>query len=341
MNILFFFFMGLLLAFTFPGCQVENTGYQNEESVFPFPVNHPDAWAEEDLSLIEEISLPDNLPAQELSGAGAIDNIVSYDFATGAVKEVEDALLSRPKEKRDFVEPFIPEYAKPKHNRLIWGSGRYQITNTTVYPNCTIAKVIITFQSGTVKAGTGTIVGYKHLLTAGHCVRHPTYGWAASMQIIPGFNNGYQPFGESWGTYAHLPDQWSIDMNVDYDYALITLNTEIGRDCGWHGFGYMGDYYIQQVGVKVYGYPTDLSSQQLYQYVSFDSVRNYSSSCIFYWADTWGGQSGGPVISTSNYLVNFLIAVHSGANSTHNRGSRITLDRFNWINNIKTANGDY
>ena len=77
---------------------------------------------------------------------------------------------------------------------------RVRITPTTDYPWSAIVKLHITWD-GQSTLGSGAMIDKNHVLTAGHCVYSQSQGgWADSIKIVPGADNGNEPFGHAWAT---------------------------------------------------------------------------------------------------------------------------------------------
>lgn len=202
-----------------------------------------------------------------------------------------------------------------------------------------------TFDAVDFDAGTGLLVGPRHVLTAAHNVFAEITGSkgtkdkrkALLVWAYPGRNGDNDfPFGKAESeSIAYLP-KFEGNLDVRWDYALIKLKTAIGdqtfKSLGNQALGYWGSAtravgtLIQPLSqafltgkiVNVSGYP---KSQNHTQWVAFDSVRDVPptikgqrvNELITYLTDTSEGQSGAPVwVFFPSTGKRYLVAVHGG-----------------------------
>ncbi|MBN2736668.1 MAG: trypsin-like serine protease [Spirochaetales bacterium] len=333
--------LALLLALFFTGCNLDTGTKAIDDVTYPLPVDHPEAILQEDLSSLPEALVTGIGSDEILTGNAAIDAVIGYNINTKTASKMEFSSSDSKSTGNNVVESYISPYApKAENSKSVFGSDdRTKITSTTSYPTSTYVKLIITFSNDEVYVGSGTMVGNKHVLTAGHCVYDTNHGgWAKHIKVIPGLAGTYQPFGYTWAEWLYPTSQWVDSRNYNYDIAVVRLSTKIGQNSGWQGYAWLKDSQTEDLNIKVYGYPAALSSGQ-YQYVSFGSVSSYNSGMMYTLTDWTGGQSGGPVISRGSSS-NYCIGAISSHTSSTNRAVRITKDRFNWINDLKVAGGD-
>lgn len=194
--------------------------------------------------------------------------------------------------------------------------------------------------------GTGWFIGPKTLVTAGHCVFHPSLGgWAQEITVYPGrydLNNTVFPYPK--GAHFIKPvvsrrfeavNGWINTLNPDFDYAVIHLDEPVGEETGWFSVAVKDDLTLQGSLVNVSGYPGDKDLGRR-QYFASSKVGIVSPTRIFYEADTYGGQSGAPAwIQDSIGADPQVIGIHSygvGGSFTLNSATRITAEIFNNIN---------
>lgn len=324
--------LAALMVLALLGCSQDQ---KMGENVYPLPMNHPDAQVNVDLSQFPEMKAPENgtsglVPDSELQ-------IVTYDVSSSDV-QVAEMSASRAVGS-NVVEGYIPSYLSMDRT-VIGTDNRFKITATTSYPYSTYVKMYMTFPNGLRYIGSGTLVGDKHVLTAGHCIYSAgDGGWATSITVYPGLAGSYAPFGSTYATYLRSVTQWTGSTNYDYDYGIITLASNIGQAAGWHGYAYFSSG-TSGLAMGVYGYPADRDSG-LYQYGAYDYVRTYTTNRLYYYADTYGGQSGGAVISRGSTYNDYLFGIHSGSNyvgsTLYNRATRMTSGIFNHIASAKAA----
>lgn len=193
---------------------------------------------------------------------------------------------------------------------------RTQITNTVQNPYWYIGRIAI--------GCTGTLVGPKHVLTAGHCVADGSGNWHSSLNFSVGQDGSYKPWGsESWAN-AMTTSNWFNNKDAKYDYGMIILQE--APHGGWTGYGnYSGGTH------SVTGYPGDKPTGQLW---TDSSSTSSSSHQIFYSLDTAGGQSGSGIADSGNTVR----GIHAYGYSSNNGGTKITSTVYNQINSWISAN---
>ena len=149
--------------------------------------------------------------------------------------------------------------SQPLSSNIIGEDDRIRVTYTTVYPWSTIVKLYMTWGED-VYIGSGTMIDKKHVLTAGHCVyAHSLGGWADSVKVIPGANNGNEPFGHAWANNMRCYSDWIVEGYLNHDFAVLTLDRDIGLQTGWMElFTTVPWSSIYFGGFNTVGYPGDL-----------------------------------------------------------------------------------
>ena len=167
---------------------------------------------------------------------------------------------------------------------VIGADTRVQVTGTTAYPFRTMGRIDI--------GCTGTLIGPRHVLTAGHCVYNiDNDQWYSSLQFSPGQNGASRPYGRIGWSRAISVLGWTRDHNRDFDYAMIVLDQDIGQSLGWLGYGWrnpMPDY-----NVNINGYPSDKPFGTLWH--SFCNLGTGTTHRLYYPCDTFNSMSGSGV----------------------------------------------
>ena len=212
---------------------------------------------------------------------------------------------------------------------------RIRVTPTTDYPWSTIVKLRIQFPSGQFR-GTGFIIDDYHILTAGHCVYSAVLGeWAESIEVIPAFDDGYMPFYHAWATEMIVKPSWYDYGSSEDDFAIITLDRNIGDFTGWMGLEYaLPSDSIYTSYLYTAGYPGDLDGG-LNMYYDSDWGTSADEYNHWYYMDTRPGQSGSPVWyydGPDPYVLS--IVAYETPSTDPNYGTRLSEYLFDLINDV-------
>jgi glutamyl endopeptidase len=197
---------------------------------------------------------------------------------------------------------------------------------------------------------TGTLVGPRTVLTAGHCLtgREP-----ARMRVYPGRRGSTAPYGSATAVRFVTPP--GFRMASPTDYALVHLDRPIGDRIGywsgkrrtwpWDPVGTsMPDWPLAEIGrlrVNVSGYPADKPAGDRYhcsgrsdpqqearcwhtflgdprrsalcgteQWRAYDQVVEVAGGMLHHRGDTCPGHSGSPVWVRDPRHGRVLVAIH-------------------------------
>ncbi len=263
---------------------------------------------------------------------------LAYDVATATVEAETELSLAA---LRDLaVRPPMPGTLGPRVDEVeqavtnvIFGSdSRARVSPADSFPASGRVRLVLEFSDGYTSAGTGTMIGGKYVLTAGHVVySHDHNGWATKITAFPGQDGSAKPW-TALATKLRSVNGWTSDEDSDYDYGLITLNSSVGNQTGTYCLGSFSDDTLDNTTAYIYGYPGDKPWGT--QWGSGGAIEDYDSTMLFYDIDTMGGMSGAGVYRWWQGS-RCVFGVHGGSTvfwlEEYNRAARITNARFNLI----------
>jgi glutamyl endopeptidase len=263
---------------------------------------------------------------------------VSYDVETASESAVSSIATDRTLEVEAATPGNLGSFANIDAAAFQKGSGqssiivgsdeRERVVDTTAFPWRTVCKLIVTFPNAQKFSSTGTLVGRKHVLTAGHNIySKENGGWPTQVEVIPGLDGTYMPFGKVYATKFQSFLYWVDSKDPNYDLALVTVNVEVGDTTGWLGMGKSNK--LVGLDVTLSGYPMDLEAGAA-QYYSADKVMTSNSAMITYGIDADGAQTGGAIQKSAKGQL-YAAAVHIGATGGMNRGVRLNEFRLQYL----------
>jgi glutamyl endopeptidase len=219
------------------------------------------------------------------------------------------------------------------HDDRIW------ISDATQEPYRWICYLALTSANGTPMLGTGWLIGPRTIVTAGHCIYNhdPKYG-VGVMRSITAFagRNINNSLGQSDVHSVETTQEWiDSENNTAFDFGVLYLDSPIGDDVGFFAFGNYSDADLSGMTINVVGYPADKKNGTMWGHVNKGaSVRPQR---IAYMNDTYGGQSGSPVIYWDGSGDFVSVGIHNyGIDpfdpiGRHNYATRINQSVFNQL----------
>jgi glutamyl endopeptidase len=209
---------------------------------------------------------------------------------------------------------------------------RVRVTTTNDLPWRVNASLRITARDGSRWIGTGWFISPRTLVTAGHCVFIKGSGvpgrdgWVRSIDVMPGRNEAFLPFGTVTATSFRTVRAWAEQKNESFDYGAIILPVPLGNTTGLRRFAVRNDAALVNTQAEVAGYPGDKPPGTAWRHAL--PIRSVNPLKVFYTIDTAGGQSGAAVCVTEDGEP-VAVGVHAYGGGTSNSATRITQDVFN------------
>lgn len=294
-------------------------------------------WAD-DLATTQNAALQAVQPNQE----------VTYDMQTGAVTVAERTPSAS---KISHLEGNVgaQPYGEPAGSlrNVIGQDERARVSGVYNYPYSAVTKLSIIYPNGQRRICTGAMVSEFHVMTAAHCVySHTSGGYANMVEVMPGQDDHYYPYSSANTTKIRMFSEWISDQDVSHDWAILTLDRNVGAQTGWFGL-YTSDAPewnpIYTDAASLPGYPADLNgSCCMYESADYGHSADYARH--YYLNDATPGQDGAPVyryLNGSDGLGLYILSVHTdGFDSSDaiqaNSGTRLTWWKLESFNNWKS-----
>ncbi len=229
---------------------------------------------------------------------------------------------------------FAPDGARDAHERptagkIFGADDREPVYDTEAFPWSAVAKVYAHFPDGAAFEGSAVLVGRDQALTAGHVVYDPRHGgWADDVVVVPGFDLGYEPFGEYVAQELRSFAGFVDDRDYDYDIALLGLDARAGDLTGWLGIAVRDDAETFDALLNTAGYPADLDDGEGMWYAAdYPYAVDAHAIRLNGTLDAAQGQSGSGVWLREGDA-RFVVGVVSTETSSANVAARITGDVF-------------
>lgn len=251
-----------------------------------------------------------------------IERRYSYDYSDS---------LSEP-----FYWGYIPVKLTVQNNLIqpftIYPGDTLEEVNENLYPYTAIVRLRSTFQSEKdhkfyYSCGTGFVIGPNTIVTAGHCMRGGVDKWQYDTKVYIEDINTISKYSVK---SIICPVEYCEGALSEFDWAILTVDGNIGEETGWFGFGIPNNEMIES-DITVAGYTSANSNQECKLYKKTGKIKNISERNVYYHISTNSGQSGGPVFTSDN----IVWAIHTFGGGTdvnsNNFGSRINKCIFNLL----------
>jgi V8-like Glu-specific endopeptidase len=122
-----------------------------------------------------------------------------------------------------------------------------QVTPTTSYPYTTIGLL--------TNGCSGALIGKRYVLTAGFCVYDTQKKtWDEKIDFWPAVDGNKVPFGSVRWKSVSAPKGFVNSGDWQYNFALIELESDVGDQLGWIGFGYDNNFPFAELTLTGYPY---------------------------------------------------------------------------------------
>lgn len=203
------------------------------------------------------------------------------------------------------------------------------LTADRQYPYRTVGKLFFTIPNQGNFVCSASVISYRIVATAGHCVSDGNGHFHTNWVFIPAYRDGVAPYQAwNWSTVV-VTNTWHFGgggVPNAADYAMMTVSdrffgtalTKIGRKTGFLGWQTLS---LSQNHTTMLGYPCNLDSCEKMHQVSAGAFRNTSPNNVEYGSDARGGSSGGPWVQNFGATA---VGQTGGLNAGRNRVVGVT-----------------
>jgi hypothetical protein len=204
----------------------------------------------------------------------------------------------------DLIQPPAPASAVyPSAHTTYEFQGKYR-----TYPRSPVGKLFFVLNGGNWVC-SASLIGYRHVVTAGHCVSDGAGHWATSVMFCPSYDisqGGVNPAVGCWTTNTlTTATRWLSFAEPDADIGMAIYGSSgtvhanyPGYVAGWFGYGW--NWGVGQ-HEEMFGYPAaDRPGNAHNEYADFNGGKIYVTSAeeAGYTAD-WGDYHDSKFLGTT------------------------------------------
>lgn len=161
------------------------------------------------------------------------------------------------------------------------------------------------------------MISARHVLTAAHCVWDSTRASneVGGLEFSPALHGGKPPFGTVGYQTVRLPPrffQLTGNTAEQYDFAVVTLATPVGKETGWLGLHWTNDNI--DLNTTITGYPTDKAPGTMWTdncSLAIDG-GNTTTNLVPTSCDAGSGEAGAPMYGPNNNIRAMLVGGNQG-----------------------------
>jgi hypothetical protein len=275
---------------------------ENMRSAKPYPM--PARYVSPDQLQPAAAGLPPGPPGAQ-PGYNPKDPNSTPNSAPLTFDALEDLALSRSMAGADSVAPATAGY--PSAHTTWEYQGAYR-----VYPVSPIGKLFFT-QGGGNWVCSASLIGYRHVVTAGHCVHsgnNSGTGWSTNVMFCPSYDSsqgGVNPVTGCWTTNdVFTTTAWySSSGEADADLGMAVygnvgtiINNYPGSALGYLGYGW--NWGIGQ-HENMFGYPSaDRPANDHNEFADFNGGKIYATGAEEAgYTFNWGSYPDSKVLGTT------------------------------------------
>jgi glutamyl endopeptidase len=282
------------------------------------PLSKDDPRAVLAAELREAQPIPDALEAASAEGSSE-PGVVEVNLKTGEQKRAAGTAASEAAQDElraipvtGFTGPFEQasqaadreaSRAESAQQETLCVDDAVAIHNTRQFPWSTQVKLFMRFPNGGYYVGSGTMIGSKYVITHQNNVYVPAFGGlATSIEVVPGLDGYYKPFGSAYATYLRYYYHGAANI------GLLTLDRHIGHSTGWLGYGNFSDAYVDASTGHVAGYPTTRDAGRVLYY-DFGATNNVNWDWLTVASYYQSGQMGAGTYLIDGYGRRYVFGV--------------------------------